>query len=54
MEKIIEINLTDKEDFLDKYNKKRVSNDIIDYIIRQSMYTTKKDSIKVIINKIVK
>lgn len=51
MEKIIEINLTDKEDFLDKYNKKRVSNDIIDYIIRQSMYTTKKDSIKVIINK---
>ncbi len=51
MEKIIEITLTDKEDFLDKYNKKKVTNEIVDYIIRQSMYVTKTDKVKIIINK---
>lgn len=51
MKKIIEINLADKEDFLDKYNKKKVTNDIVDYIIRQSMYVTRKDELKIIINK---
>lgn len=51
MEKIIEVNIANKEDFLDKYNKKRVTNDITDYIIRQSMYVTKKDKLKIIINK---
>lgn len=51
MEKIIEITLTDKCDFIDKYNKKKVTNEIVDYIIRQSMYVTKTDKVKIIINK---
>ncbi len=51
MGKIIEINLAEKEDFFSKYNKKRVSNDIIDYILQESMYVTKNDNVKIILNK---
>ena len=51
MEKNIEIYLVDKYDFIQKYNKKKISTDVIDYIIDQAILIGKKENIKIIINK---
>lgn len=50
MEKIIEIDLNNKYDFVEKYNENKISRELIDYIIKQSIPTTKKEKIKIIIN----
>lgn len=50
MEKIIEIDLFEEKDLLEKYNRKKVSKKLIDYIIESASYFEKKDSIKIIIN----
>lgn len=50
MEKVIEVNLYDKNDLTEKYNKKIASKDLIDYIIKEAMFVGKNDTIKVIIN----
>lgn len=47
MEKIIEINLTDKNDFYEKYNKKIVSRNLINYIIESAYYFDNDDTIKI-------
>lgn len=49
MEKVIEIDLTCNDDLYEKYNRKIVSNDLVNYIIT-SANTKKKDKIKIIIN----
>ena len=46
MERIIEINLTNKKDFYDKYNKKLVSKELINYIIESAYYFDVDDTIK--------
>ncbi len=51
MEKIIEIDITDKYDLVEKYNEKQVSNELIEYIINEAMYYNKKEVIKIEINK---
>ena len=50
MEKIIEIDLNDKYDLIDKYNEKKISDEIIEYIVRQAKLI-KNNKIKIIINK---
>ena len=45
MERIIEIDLIDKYDLVEKYNEKNVSNELIKYIINEAMYIPKKDKI---------
>lgn len=50
MEKLIEIDLNNKYDFLDKYNEKNVSNEFIEYIIKQASLVKRNEKIKVIIN----
>lgn len=50
MQRIIEIDLFLKSDLYEKYNKKNVSRDLIDYIVRTVMFFDKKDSIKIIFN----
>lgn len=47
MERIIEINLTNKTDFYDKYNKKLVSKELINYIIESAYYFDADDTIKI-------
>ena len=47
MERIIEINLTNKKDFYDKYNKKLVSKELINYIIESAYYFDVDDTIKI-------
>lgn len=51
MERIIEIDLIDKYDLVEKYNEKNVSNELIKYIINEAMYIPKKDKIVIEINK---
>lgn len=51
MNKIIEIDIIDKNDFLDKYNQKMVSISLIEYIVKQAMIMGNQDKIKIVINK---
>lgn len=51
MEKIIEINLTNQHNLVEKYNESKVSNGLIEYIIKQASYIKKGTKIKIIINK---
>lgn len=50
MEKTLVIDLDSKEDFFEKYNKGKVSRDLISYMIRSSSKFKKNDKVKVIIN----
>jgi len=51
MEKVIEIDLVKKYDFIDKYNENKISRDMIEYIINETMYISRKENIKIVINK---
>lgn len=51
MDEVIEIDLIDKYDLVEKYNEKQVSSQLIDYIMNEAMYLHKKDNIKIEINK---
>ena len=50
MKKIIEIDLCNKEDLTEKYNSKMVSGNLINYILEQSLFINKNDTVKIIIN----
>lgn len=50
MEKTLVIDLDSREDFFEKYNKKKVSKDLISYMVRSSSKFKKNDKVKVIIN----
>lgn len=50
MERVIEIDLFNKDDLYEKYNKKNVSRDLIDYIVKTAMFFGKKDKIKIVFN----
>lgn len=51
MERIIEIDLINEEDLFEKYNQKQVSNELIDYILKEAyLKLNKGDNIKIIIN----
>ena len=51
MEQIIEIDLTNKHNLIDKYNEKKVSHGLIEYIIKQAEETNLYNDTKIIINK---
>ena len=51
MEQIIEIDLTNKHNLIDKYNEKKVAHGMIEYIIRQAEETNLYNDTKIIINK---
>lgn len=51
MEKILEINLSEPSDFLEKYNKKLISRELLVYIINQVSYLNSKDKVKIIIHR---
>jgi len=50
MEKIMEIDLNNREDLTEKYNNKNASKNLISYIIDEAIFIGKDDSISVIIN----
>ena len=51
MERVIEVNIKDKYDFIDIYNERKVSGEMINYFIEQSTFVRKNDKLKIIINK---
>lgn len=48
--KIIEIDITKKDDLYEKYNKKIVSEDFIEYLIEKAKKTKRDEKIKIVIN----
>lgn len=54
MEKILEIDLDKKEDLFDCYNKKKVSKELIQYILDSTPKLKKGDTLKVVINNGIK
>lgn len=50
MEKIIEVDISCNENLYEKYNKKIVSKDLINYLVLSTPMFSKKDKLKVIIN----
>lgn len=50
MEKIIEIDLNNRENLTEKYNNKIVSKKLVDYILEEAIFVSKNDLIKIIIN----
>ena len=54
MKKIIEIDLNSKEDLLERYNNKRISKDLVEYLINETNFVSKKDSVVIQINNNIK
>ena len=54
MEKILEIDLDKKEDLFECYNKKKVSKELIKYMIESIPALKKGDTLKVVINNNMK
>jgi len=50
MKKIIEIDLIDEESLFEKFNKRQVSNELIDYLIKEAGILKQNDTIKLIVN----
>ena len=50
MERIIEVDLHDKFDLVEKYNENKISNELIEYIIKQAIPVNKNEKIKIVIN----
>lgn len=54
MKKIIEIDVIDQDDLLDKYNRRVVSKNLIEYLIQVVPYFTREDKIQVIVHNKIK
>jgi hypothetical protein len=54
MEKILEIDLDTKEDLFECYNKKKISKELIQYLIDSTPRLKKNDTLKVVINNRIK
>lgn len=54
MEKRIEIDLLELDDLLERYNRKKVSHNLIEYIIKETPNFKKNDNLKIIINTKIK
>ena len=50
MEKILEIDLVEENDLVEKYNRKVVSKELIKYMIESTPCFKRKDNIKIVIN----
>ena len=50
MKKVIEIDLNSKDDLLEKYNNKRISKDLIEYLINEINFINKNDNVVIQIN----
>ena len=54
MKKVIEIDLNSKDDLLEKYNNKRISKDLIEYLINEINFINKNDNVVIQINNNIK
>lgn len=51
MEELIQININNKYDLIDKYNYEKISDELLKYIIKKTSVIKKNKKIKIIINK---
>jgi len=51
VERIIEIDIKNYEDLVEKYNDSVVSNDLIKYLLSQAEYVSNKENIKFVVDK---
>lgn len=51
MEKLIKINIANKYDLINKYNEKDLSNELLKYIINETIFIKRNQKIKIVINK---
>ena len=54
MEKIIDVDLESENDLYEKYNKNIVSEELINYIIKNSIHIDNETKIKIVINTKIK
>lgn len=54
MEKIVEIDIDSSSDLFEQYNKKKISKELIRYLIDATPKVTKNDTLKVVINNRMK
>lgn len=54
MEKILQIDLMDKHDLIEKYNKNITSKELIKYMIESTPCFSRRDTIKIVINNGIK
>lgn len=54
MEKIIDVDLENESDLFEKYNKNIVSEELINYIIKNSIHIDNETKIKIVINTKIK
>ncbi len=50
MEKVVEVDILEKDDLFERYNKKRISKSLINYIIEETPEFKREDNLKIIIN----
>jgi len=50
MERVIDIDIVNLKDLYEKYNKRKVNGDLINYLLKCIPYFTKKDSFKIRVN----
>ena len=51
MSKEIKIDIVNRNDLLEKYDENKISRDVIEYLIKESMLVNKQEKIEIIINK---
>jgi len=51
MEKEIKIDISSREDLLEKYNESKVCKDVIAYLVKEAMLVDKETTIKIVVNK---
>ena len=50
MEKVIKIDLVNESDIIEKYDSDKISQDLLEYLIKKCEFTRKDDKIKIVIN----
>lgn len=50
MERVIKLDVYNKDFFFEKYNENMVSSDLINYLIEHTIFISKNDTVKIIIN----
>ena len=51
MEKEIKVDISSREDLLEKYNENKVCRDVIEYLVKEAMLVGKEENIKIVVNK---
>ena len=51
MEKEIKIDISSREELLEKYNQSKICRDVIEYLVKEAMLANKEEKIKIVVNK---